>query len=206
MTSTEETHPVGWPPPDPTPPPDRSPDLSALDPGPVFEQLFDDHADDLHAYLLGRAPQVADDLLAETFLVALQNRDSFDPRLAPVRAWLYGIATNLLRRHFRQQARGREAWSRAAGAARPDDEGHAARVAERVDAQVLAQRLAGALDRLEERDLDVLLLTSWAGLSLVEVAACLAVPPGTVRSRLHRVRRQLRADAPLANPQEDRNA
>jgi RNA polymerase sigma-70 factor (ECF subfamily) len=42
----------------------------------------------------------------------------------------------------------------------------------------------------------VLLLTSWAGLDSTEVADALGIPVGTVRSRLHRVRKWLRANAP----------
>jgi RNA polymerase sigma-70 factor (ECF subfamily) len=45
----------------------------------------------------------ADDLVAETFLVALRRWGSYDPAQAPVRGWLYGIATNLPRNHLRQR-------------------------------------------------------------------------------------------------------
>ena len=60
----------------------------------------------------------------------------------------------------------------------------------------MAARLAGALASLSEGDRDVLLLTSWAGLDAGEVAEALGIPAGTVRSRLHRVRKWLRANAP----------
>ena len=59
----------------------------------------------------------------------------------------------------------------------------------------MAARLAGALAQLSEADRDVLLLTSWAGLDSNEVADVLGIPVGTVRSRLHRVRKLLRANA-----------
>ncbi|MEU7532462.1 sigma factor-like helix-turn-helix DNA-binding protein, partial [Saccharothrix sp. NPDC042600] len=60
----------------------------------------------------------------------------------------------------------------------------------------LTRLLAGALAGLDPGDRDVLLLTSWAGLDSNEVAEALGIPVGTVRSRLHRVRRRLRAHAP----------
>jgi RNA polymerase sigma factor (sigma-70 family) len=113
-----------------------------------------------------------------------------------VRSWLYGIATNLLRRHVRQELRGLRATARAAGRETVRDSGHDSRVAERVDAQAMAGRLAAALAELSEGDRDVLLLTSWAGLDSNEVAGALGIPVGTVRSRLHRVRTWLRANAP----------
>ena len=46
-----------------------------------------------------------DDLAAETFLVAFRQRAKFDGRNGVVRAWLYGIATNLIRRHRRDEVR-----------------------------------------------------------------------------------------------------
>jgi RNA polymerase sigma-70 factor, ECF subfamily len=73
------------------------------------------------------------------------------------------------------------------------------RVADRLDAATMAARLAGALAELSDGDRDVLLLTSWAGLDSNEVADALDIPVGTVRSRLHRVRKWLRANAPREN-------
>jgi RNA polymerase sigma factor (sigma-70 family) len=172
---------------------DDRPDLSGPHPTQVFGRLFDRHSRPLHRYLARRVGDAADDVVAETFLVALQTRGNYDPTRGTARSWLYGIATNLLRRHLRQEVRGLHATARATGNTTTD--GHEARVAERVDAEVRAQRLAGALAELEAGDRDVLLLTSWAGLDSNEVAEALGIPVGTVRSRLHRVRRRLRAHA-----------
>ncbi|OQO94133.1 RNA polymerase subunit sigma-70 [Saccharomonospora piscinae] len=172
---------------------DDRPDLSGRDPGPQFERMFDRHVRPLHRYLARRSRDVADDLVAETFLVAWQRRQHYDPSRGSARSWLYGIATNLLRRHVRQEVRGLRATARSgdAGAA----EGHEGRVADRLDAQARARGLAGALAELDPGDRDVLLLTSWAGLDSAEVAEALDIPVGTVRSRLHRVRRRLRVHA-----------
>ncbi|MDI5982838.1 RNA polymerase sigma factor, partial [Amycolatopsis magusensis] len=68
-------------------------------------------------------------------------------------------------------------------------------VAGQVDAQTAARQLAGPLAALAPGDRDVLLLIAWAGLDTTEVAEALDIPAGTVRSRLHRVRRQLRKEA-----------
>ena len=59
-------------------------------------------------------------------------------------------------------------------------------VADRVDADARVRALAAALAKLAGPDLDVLLLTSWAGLDSTEMAEALDIPVGTVRSRLHR--------------------
>jgi RNA polymerase sigma-70 factor (ECF subfamily) len=70
---------------------------------------------------------------------------------------------------------------------------HDAQTVDRLDAQRHTRVLADGLASLNEQERDVLLLTSWAGLEPVEVAAALGVPASTVRSRLHRVRTKLRA-------------
>ena len=62
-----------------------------------------------------------------------------------------------------------------------------------VSAERLREPLAHALARLRAGDRDVLLLVSLSDLSYDEVAAALAIPLGTVGSRLNRVRRKVRA-------------
>jgi len=173
------------------------PDLGVGDPAPVFGRLFDAHAASLQRYLARRVgDDAANDLVAETFLVALRRRESYRPELGTARSWLYGIATNLLRHHVRSELRGLRATARLAASDELSTAAHDGRVAERVDAQVRAGQLAGALAKLSAADRDTLLLVSWAGLEPSEVAEALGVPPGTVRSRLHRIRRWLRANAP----------
>ncbi|MFI9817255.1 RNA polymerase sigma factor [Saccharothrix variisporea] len=185
--------------PSPSPPP--PPDLSGPDPAAVFGRLFDEHAVPLHGYLARRiGDQVADDLVSETFLVALQQRHTYDPSRAGVRPWLFGIASNLLRRHVRQEVRGWRARARV-GADRAQ-ESPEARTAERVTAQQRVRRLAGALAALEPGDRDVLLLTSWGRLTAPEVAQALGIPVGTVHSRLHRVRRWLQAQGPVVGGED----
>ncbi|GAA1025834.1 MULTISPECIES: RNA polymerase sigma factor [Amycolatopsis] len=179
---------------------DDRPDLCGPDLQPIFQSLFDRHARDVRRYLASRAgPVAADDLVGETFLIALQRRASYDPARASARAWLFGIATNLLRQHARAEIRYLRMTARDHGT--PVAHGHADRVADQVDAQVRVRELAAALAGLAPGDRDVLLLSSWGELDASEIGAVLGIPAGTVRSRLHRVRRLLRARAtPKAPP------
>jgi RNA polymerase sigma factor (sigma-70 family) len=71
--------------------------------------------------------------------------------------------------------------------------GFADRVDAAVSAQALSRPLAGALARLSRGDRDVLLLVAWGDCSYEEVAETLGIRLGTVRSRLHRARKQIRA-------------
>lgn len=179
---------------DPPPEPAESIDLSGPEPAAVFGRLFDEHAAGLHRYLARRVGMtIADDLVSETFLAALRGRHGYDPTRGGVRAWLYGIASNLLRRHVRSELRELRATARLVAA--PVVEPPEAGVADRLDARARVAQLAAALTCLSDGDRDVLLLTSWAGLSPVEIGQALGIPAGTVRSRLHRTRRWLRANA-----------
>jgi RNA polymerase sigma factor (sigma-70 family) len=156
-----------------------------------FAVLFDRHAPHIHRYLARRAGrQVADDLVAETFLAAFAKRDRYDLSHADARPWLYGIATNLVGQHRRDQAR-QYRISQAATAG-PEVPGHAERVAADVTAQAMRPLLDAALAALPAGDRDVLLLIAWEQLTYPEVSRALAIPVGTVRSRLNRARRKVR--------------
>jgi RNA polymerase sigma-70 factor (ECF subfamily) len=168
------------------------PDLTGADAGALLERLYDEHARGLHRYLARRLdPASADDLVAETFLQAWEQRERYEPERATVRAWMYGIATNLLRRHARSEVRGLRATAREVGRAHVADGTDTVAVA-RADASVSARKLGSALAELRQEERDVLLLVAWAGLRPAEVADALGIEAGTVRSRLHRARSALR--------------
>jgi RNA polymerase sigma factor (sigma-70 family) len=156
-----------------------------------FAVLFDRHAPHIHRYLARRAGrQVADDLVAETFLTAFAKRDRYDLGYSDARPWLYGIATNLVGQHHRDEARQYRIMQRAV--AEPEVPDHADRVAAGVTAQATRALLEAALAALPAGDRDVLLLIAWEQLTYQEVSRALAIPAGTVRSRLHRARTKVR--------------
>lgn len=157
-----------------------------------FGVLFDRHAPHIQRYLARRlGQQIADDLVAETFLVAFRRRESYDLAQRNARPWLYGIATNLIAQHRRDEVR-RFRLSQAVRPVEPSY-GHDDRIAEQVTAQAMRGPLTTALGELAAPDRDVLLLIAWEQLTYEEVAAALAIPVGTVRSRLNRARRKVRA-------------
>lgn len=153
--------------------------------------LFDRHAPYIYRYLARRAGrQVADDLVAETFLAAFAKRDRYDLSRTDARPWLYGIATNLVSQHRRDEVR--QYRIRQAAQAEPAAPGHADRVAAGVTAQASRTLLDAALAALSAGDRDVLLLIVWEQLTYQEVSRALAIPVGTVQSRLHRARTKVR--------------
>ena len=156
-----------------------------------FAVIFGRYFGDIHQYLARRAGvRVADDLAAEVFLAAFSQRQRYDMSRDSARPWLFGIATNLIGAHRRQEARYYRALSRAD--AEPDWQADEDRTADRLTAQATRPALAAALARLAPGDRDVLLLVALADLPYPEVAQALDIPYGTVCSRLNRARRKLR--------------
>jgi RNA polymerase sigma factor (sigma-70 family) len=163
----------------------------------AFAVLFDRHADEVHRYAARRlGTEAADDLTAETFVIAFQQRRRYDLSRSQAMPWLYGIVTNLISRHRRAEARRLRALSRVAGTApaegRGDGEALADRVVARVSAESAQHDLAAALAGLSARNRDVLLLIAWGDLDHTEAAQALGITVGTVRSRLHRARTGVR--------------
>lgn len=158
----------------------------------LFGELFHRHAPRVHRYVARRAGErLADDVTSETFLIAFEKRDRFDLSNAEARPWLLGIATNLIHRHRISEARTLRSIERASHDIATD--GGVELAGEAVDLREDMRRLARDLRRLPIADRDCLLLYAWEELSYVEIAIALQIPVGTVRSRLNRARRILRA-------------
>ncbi|MGW4296416.1 RNA polymerase sigma factor [Micromonospora chersina] len=170
----------------------------------LFDIIFDRYYPTIHGYAsrrLGR--DLADDVAAETFLVAFDNWRRYDTTQHSARPWLFGIASNLIAGHQRTEARRYRALARAEQASAADRDGldgAADRIAVRLDAQAVRGRLAAALEELAPADREVVLLVAWADLTCEDVARALGIPAGTARSRLHRARRRLRAALGGADP------
>ena len=164
-----------------------------------FTVLFRRHAPHIQRYVARRlGPDAADDIVAETFLLAFRQRGSYDLARADARPWLYGIATNLIGHHRRAEVRLYRALARTG--TDPVTEAFTDQVDDRVSAGTASRRLAAGLARLPEELRDTLLLVTWGDLSYAEAAAALGVPVGTVRSRVSRARGKLRRALGGTNP------
>lgn len=144
-----------------------------------FELLYAKHAPAVKAYILRRArPSVADDLVAEVFVVCWRRFAEIPVDPLP---WLLGVARRVLSTQRRTEQRGAALQERLADTlpglspAQPPNE----------------PALAGALARLPEPDRELLLLIVWEELSPARAAVVLDIRPATVRVRLHRARRRL---------------
>jgi RNA polymerase sigma-70 factor (ECF subfamily) len=167
----------------------------------AFAVLFDRHYRRIYAYAARRlGAGLAEDVAAETFLIAFDRRDSYDRTRPDAAPWLYGIAANLISRHARAEVRQMRALART-GTGLPDIETDIETdVDGRLDAAAVRGRLSKALAALPAPEREVLLLVAWAGLSGQDAATALDIPAGTARSRLHRARTQMRAALGMTNP------
>jgi RNA polymerase sigma factor (sigma-70 family) len=167
---------------------------ASLDEPEAFGELFRRHAPRLHAYARRRlGTALADDVVSEAFATAFRRRDRFDGR-AEFGAWLWGIASNLIAKHHRQETRMYRAFARTG--ADPAEDGVADRASDRASAAACGPDLARALASLGAQDRNAVLLLAWGEMSYAEIAVTLGLPVGTVKAKIHRSRAKLRKALP----------
>lgn len=134
---------------------------------------------------LARDPGVAEELLQQTFLEAIERRERYDAT-RPLVPWLAGILSNLARRAWRDSAR------------RPDAERLDRREAVRDPSPhgQVAGEVLRAMERLKAPYREVVVLHLRFGLAPAEIALVTDRDPGTVRSQLHRGLAKLRERLP----------
>jgi RNA polymerase sigma-70 factor (ECF subfamily) len=163
----------------------------------AFGEIFDRHFDVICRYLARRVgADLAGDIASSVFLAALEQRGRYKLERADALPWLYGIAANKIRRHRRSEERRLRAVAGIGVANEPAVGG----------STTIDRAVASALVSLATRDREVVFLSAWADLSYEEIADALDIPVGTVRSRLNRARRALRAHldpAPGSQPSDE---
>lgn len=146
----------------------------------AFRELFERHAAPLGRLMLRGlyVHEEANDLVQQAFLQLHRARFDFDPkqRLKP---WLYTIALNLKREHFRRKKRRPEQLT-------PDEASETA-VAPREQERIEARRaLIWALDQVPADQREVIELHWFGGLSFPEAAEVLGISPTAAKVRAHR--------------------
>ena len=171
----------------------------------LFAVLVHRHAPAIQRYLTRRiGRQAAEDVSAETFLVAFRQRAGYASAGHDCLPWLYGIATRLAHRYWRSETKQLKVL--ASTGLDPVTEPFTDRVDAAVTADAVKPRLAQALAMLPSQQRDALLLLVWADLTYEQIATATGVPLGTVQSRISRARRRLReqlADLDQTTPMGD---
>jgi RNA polymerase sigma-70 factor (ECF subfamily) len=158
---------------------------------PSWDEIVREHSARVYrlAYRLTGNPQDAEDLTQETFLRVFRSLSSYTP--GTFEGWLHRITTNLFLDQARRRARIRmeSMGEDAARIVSTDDHGRPERGFEHANLDNDVQR---ALDALRPEYRAAVVLCDIEGLSYEEIAVTLGVKLGTVRSRIHRARAQLR--------------
>jgi RNA polymerase sigma-70 factor (ECF subfamily) len=149
------------------------------------------------AYLIVRDAGAAEDVAQEAFIRAYRQLRTFRQG-EPFRPWLLRIVTNLALNEVRARSRRTGLLARAASftSRDPTPPPHA-----QVEAGDDASTLLRAIGELPEDDRVVLHLRYFLELPEREIAAAIGKPPGTVKSRLHRAGKRLRAVVETRYPQ-----
>lgn len=160
------------------------------DPRPTWQQVVDEHGDRIYtiAYRLTGNPDDAADLAQDVYVRVFRNLHRYEP--GTFAGWLYRITKNLFLDRVRRQQRLRmEALPDGDWNAPVSTEPGPADIVERA---TLEARLEQGLAQLSEDFRLAVVYCDVVGLTYEEIAETTGWPIGTVRSRIHRGRRQLR--------------
>lgn len=168
----------------------------------AFGDLYERYARAVQSFCLWRTAdlQLAEDATATVFLEAWRKRRQLELTTESAAPLLLGVATNVLRQHWRGRRRYAAALERVRNAIPPPQPGHEDEAIARLDAMRQLRDAGAAVRALPRRERDVLALVAWGELSYEETAAALGVPVGTVRSRLSRARARLGDAFPSSAP------
>jgi RNA polymerase sigma factor (sigma-70 family) len=157
-----------------------------------FGEIAVRHFAEIHGYISRRVGRdLAEDLGSETFAIAFESRRRYDIARNDARPWLFGIATNLIRRHRRDEIRKLRAYQRAVErvAGVPED---ADLTVEQLDRLSRLANVSSGFAQLDPDHRDALYLVAVSELSYQQAADALGIPVGTLHSRVARARRELR--------------
>jgi RNA polymerase sigma factor (sigma-70 family) len=167
----------------------------------AFESFYRANVEDVMRFIARRVsdPHLAADLTADVFLAAIEAAPRYRSARGTPRAWLFGIARNVVSGERRRAAREQRAFARIDGR-RLLAEDDVERLQERIDAAREARTLYGALLDLPEGERAVLELVALDDLTVTEAAGALGLRGATARVRLHRARVALRQAGALGHP------
>jgi RNA polymerase sigma-70 factor (ECF subfamily) len=147
--------------------------------------MFTAHVDFVWRSLrrLGVEDAAVDDAAQEVFVVAQRKLRVIEP--GKEKAFLFGTAVRVAADARRARGRRRETPNETAAATSPDGRAPTDELVEQKRARELLDRVIAALP---DDARPVFVLYELEGMTMAEIAACLAIPPGTVASRLRRAR------------------
>jgi RNA polymerase sigma-70 factor (ECF subfamily) len=147
-----------------------------------FRAVFEQNKDAVYrfAWRMSGSAVVAEDIAQEVFLSLLRQPGRFDPARGPLRPFLLAVARNLALKRWRDENRWDELGDEFATP--PVD----------IERRETADAVGAAIASLPPLQREVLILAEYEELSLEEIARAVDAEVGSVKSRLHRARENLR--------------
>jgi RNA polymerase sigma-70 factor (ECF subfamily) len=148
-----------------------------------FKTVFDAHKDAIYRFLwrMTGSPAAAEDLTQDVFFSLLRLPQRFNPARGTMRSFLLGIARNLALKRWRDEHQSEE----------PGDEHFVSPLIDSSRGDI-AETVGKAIQSLPPLQREVVILAEYEELSLDEIARAVDAEVGTVKSRLHRARENLR--------------
>jgi RNA polymerase sigma-70 factor (ECF subfamily) len=148
-----------------------------------FKSAFEEHKDAVYrfAWRMTASAETAEDVTHDAFLALLRRPEAFDPNRGRLRSFLFAIARNLVLKRWRDE----RPWEVL------DDEQFVAEPPD-VRSGETADIVAAAVRKLPPLQREALILAEYEELSLAEIAQSTDCEIGTVKSRLHRAKENLR--------------
>jgi RNA polymerase sigma-70 factor, ECF subfamily len=176
-----------------------------------WESLYQRHADFVWRNLkrMGVHRHDAMDTMHDVFLIVHQRLHTFDAAKGTERSWLFGIAANVARARLRKR---RPLLIEDAEQVIPSESrrhhgtpgafGATAAITDSLEIKRLREGIESAVASLDLEHRAVFVMFEVEGLGCVAISDELGVPVGTIYSRLHNARRQLRAALLVHAPNE----
>lgn len=152
-----------------------------------FDEIYFRHVKSVHAYFLGRTNDVDTtlDMVQELFLRVWRHLPRVPRELDRERYWLFAVAKNIVRDHYRRSGRlaAEAPWPSSPAQAPPADEPETS-----YEAKETLEGVAAAMNSLPTEMRTALVMHVLAGLSSADIGEMLGKPAGTVRYWIHRAR------------------
>jgi RNA polymerase sigma-70 factor (ECF subfamily) len=161
-----------------------------------FKAAFEEHKDAVYrfAWRMVNSAAAAEDVAQDVFLSLLRLPDRFDPARGRLRSFLLGMTRNLVLKRWRDEHR----WE-------PLDDDQFVGLPFDIQRRETAEIVGEAVRSLPPLQREVLILAEYEQLTLEEIARAVESEVGTVKSRLHRARENLRRMLEPLKPRDRRS-
>lgn len=157
----------------------------------AFGYVYDGFVKKLYDYAFFRTKdkQIAEDIVSDTFIKALEHITSFDSKKGTAASWLYRIARNTLVDHYRAR-------QKTASLPEEYDVVDTSDLKVSIENKDMLHKVEGALQKLSEKEREIIILRVWDELSYKEIAEVLGKSESSLKMAASRALKSLRKELP----------